>query len=412
MKGDNGLKSSFQVFTRRVRSDWHFQYRALRMAVDWVIAIYFVIPLMIVAGYQYYSWWATQPSWFSWISMSIMATAFYIFTWLGTIRYFVEEGDQLFLRQNQKWFRHLMLLGYRYSLVLQGITTLILMLVFLPLLVQTYSYSVLQVICLWLLTYLLKLNLGLLRQLLALRLYGIVLWLLRIVVFGGLFFLYQVLVTEVSHNSYYSWTAILLLLVLVVFLSRIRLQEKGAFFADIARERDARMRIVSLMLIRVIERKRKPTRKYPLLFGKSQRLFKGKGASNGIADLLTKSFFRNGTQWKQTIQFVAVVSGAMFILPGALKITVWIVAACLLVFWRKSFCKDELTAPFLTLFPIQDTAKHQALQTAIPILVMPALILISLCMGISFFTWWGPVLMIGAAIPLAYGTSSVFTSWY
>ena len=163
---------------------------------------------------------------------------------------------------------------------------------------------------------------------LTLRLNGIVLWLLRIVVFVGLFFLYQVLVTEISYNTYYSWMAILLLLVLVVFLSKIRLQEKGAFFADIARERDARMRIVSLMLIRVIERKRKPTRKYPLLFGKSQRLFKGKGAGNGIADLLAKSFFRNGTQWRQTIQFVVVISGAMFILPGAIKITIWILAAC------------------------------------------------------------------------------------
>ncbi|UJF31805.1 ABC transporter permease [Paenibacillus hexagrammi] len=406
------MKSSFQVFTRRVRSDWHFQYRALRMAVDWVIAIYFVIPLLILAGYQYYSWWAAQPSWFGSISMSMIATVFYVFTWLGTIRYFVEEGDQLFLRQNQNWFRHIMLLGYRYSLVLQGITTIILVLVFLPLLNQTYSFSVVQVICLGLLTYLLKLNVGLLRQLLALRLKGILLWMLRIVVFVGLFFLYQALVEEVSHTTLYSWMVILLFLILVVFLSKIRLQEKGAFFADIARERDSRMRIVSLMLIRVLERKRKPTRKNPLLFSKSQRLFKGKGAVSGIADLLTKSFFRNGTQWKYTIQFVAAISATMFILPVALKITIWILAACLLVFWRKSFCKDELAAPFLTLFSIQDTAKHQALQSAIPILVLPALIVISLCVGISFFTWWGPLLMIGAAIPLAYGASSVFTSWY
>ncbi|BFT69643.1 ABC transporter permease [Paenibacillus sp. P36] len=406
------MNSSFQLFARRVRSDWFFQYKALRMAVDWVIAIYFVIPLIIVAGYQYYSWWATQPSWFSWISLFMVGAVFYVFTWLGTIRYFVEEGDQLFLRQNRRWFQHLMRLGHRYSLVLQGITTLLLMFVFLPLLVQVYGFRVPQLISLWLITYLLKINLGLLRQLVALRMQGFLHWIVRIVAFAGLFFVYQKLVAAISQNALYIWAVHLLLLVLAVFLSKIRLQEKGAFFADIARERDSRMRIVSLMLIRVTERKRKPKRKRPLLFKNSQRLFKGKGAGNGIADLLVKSFFRNGTQWKQTIQFAALISAAMFIMPGPLKITVWIIAACALVFWRKSFCKDELRTPFLTLFPIQDTEKHQALQLSTPILVLPALILISLCMGISFFTWWGPVLMVGAAFPLAYGTSSVFTSWY
>lgn len=406
------LNSSFQVFARRVRSDMHFQYRALRMAVDWVIAIYFVIPLLIVAGYHYYVWYLTPPAWLSGISIHTVAALFYIFTWMGTLRYFVEEGDQLFLRQNEGWFRHLMHFGYRYSVVLQGVTSLLVTLLFLPLLVPVYSYSVPQVVCFWLLTYVVKLNMGLIRQLLALRFQGLMLWLLRILVFAGGFFLFQLLVTEITNQSFYSWTAIGFGLVAFVLLSRTRLREKGTFFADIARERDARMRIVSLMLIRVMERKRKPTRRYPLLFSRSQRLLKGKGAGNGIAELLVKSYFRNGLQWRQSIQFVVVISVAMFVLPGAIKILVWILAAVLLVFWRKSFCKDELTNPFLSLFPIQDTMKHQALQTAIPILVLPAIIVISLITGISMFTWWGPIVMIGAAIPLAYGSSSVFTSWY
>ncbi|OCT12983.1 hypothetical protein A8709_21920 [Paenibacillus pectinilyticus] len=406
------MTSSFQLFARRVRSDWKFQYRALRMAVDWVIAIYFVIPLLIVAGYHYYAWYMTPPTWLSGISVHTVATLFYIFTWLGTLRYFVEEGDQLFLRQNEGWFRHLMHLGYRYSVVLQGFTSLLATLFFLPLLVSVYSYSVPQVVCFWLLTYVVKLNLGLIRQLLALRLRGFLLWVLRIVIFVIGVFLFLMLVTEITDQTLYGWIAIGLGIITFALLTRIRLREKGTFFADIARERDARMRIVSLMLIRVMERKRKPTRRYPLLFGKSQRLLKGKGAGIGIAELLVKSYFRNGLQWRQSIQFVVVASGALFILPGAIKILVWILVAVMLVFWRKSFCKDELTTPFLNLFPIKDPMKHQAIQTAIPILVLPALIVISLVAGISLFTWWGPIVMIAAAIPLAYGSSSVFTSWY
>ncbi|WP_171652157.1 ABC transporter permease [Paenibacillus foliorum] len=406
------MTSSLRLFIRRVLSDWNYQYRALRIAVDWIIALYFVIPLILVVGYQYYSWWQAQPAWFSWIPLSLVTLIFYLFTWAGTIRFFVEEGDQLFLRQNESWFKHLMVLGWRYSLILQGATTLLLFAVFLPLLVRTFGFSTAQVACLFIFTYLLKVNLGMARQLLALNLYGIVLWLARIVMFAGVFFLYQAPVAHLSDRFVYSWIGVLLLLVLFVFLSKLRFRQKGAFFADIARESDSRMRIVSILLIRVVKRRIKPTRKHPLLFGRSQRLFRGTGASSGLSDFLTKSFFRNGTQWRLTIQFVLVMSTGLFFLPGPLKIIIWIVAACLLAYWRKQFCKEELSAPFLKLFDIQDTAKHQALQAAMPILVLPALLLISLCVGISFFTWWGPLLMLGAAIPLAYGTSSVFTSWY
>jgi ABC-2 type transport system permease protein len=367
---------------------------------------------LIVAGYHYYAWYQTPPGWLSGISVHTVATLFYIFTWLGTLRYFVEEGDQLFLRQNETWFRHLMHLGYRYSVVLQGGTSLLATLFVLPLLVPVYSYSIAQVVCFWLLTYVVKLNIGLVRQLLALRFHRFLLWGLRIVIFAGGFFLFQLLVTQITDNMLSGWVVIVVLIATFLLLTRTRLREKGTFFADIARERDARMRIVSLMLIRVMERKRKPTRRYPLLFSRSQRLLKGKGPGTGIAELLVKSYFRNGLQWRQSIQFVVVSSGAIFILPGALKILVWILAAVLLVFWRKSFCKDELTAPFLNLFPIKDTMKHQAIQTAIPVLVLPALIVISLVAGISMFTWYGPIVMIAMAVPLAYGSSSVFSSWY
>ncbi|WP_187274018.1 ABC transporter permease [Paenibacillus sp. N3.4] len=406
------MTSNFQLFTRRIRSDWHYQYRALRTAVDWIIAIYFVIPLLIVAGYQYYSWWQTQPSWFSWLPLPLVTIVLYIFTWLGTIRYFVEEGDQLFLRQNDHWFKQLMVLGYRYSLVLQGATTLFLLAVFLPLLIKTFSFSPLEVLSLYLLTYLLKLNLGLARQLLAIHVYGIFFWLIRIAAFVGLFFLYEASVAHLREQVMYSWLEILLLLVLLVIQTRVRLRQKGAFFADVTRESHSRMRIVSIMLIQVVRRKPKPTRKHPVLFRRSQRLFRGTGANVGLSDFLAKSFFRNGTQWKMTIQFVIVISAAMFIMPGPIKIIVWILMACLLAYWRKLFCKEELTAPFLRLFHLSDKAKLEALQTTIPVLVLPALIFISLCLGISFFTWWGPILMVAAAFPLAYGTSSVFTSWY
>jgi hypothetical protein len=131
-----------------------------------------------------------------------------------------------------------------------------------------------------------------------------------------------------------------------------------------------------------------------------------------LSDFLAKSFFRSGSQWRLTLQFVAVMGAVLFFVPGILKIILLIVAACLLAYWRRRFCKEELAAPFLNLFDINDKAKHQALQAVTPIMVLPALLLLSLFVGFSLAVWWGPILMLAVAVPLAYGTSSVFTSIY
>jgi ABC-2 type transport system permease protein len=413
MGGRIAMTSSFRVFIRRLASDWSYQIQAVRLAVDWIIAIYFVIPVMLIAGYHYYTWWMKPPEWFSWIPLILVVAVFYIFSWLGTIRYFVEEGDQLFLRQNERWFKHLMVQGWRYSLILQAVTTSLLVFLLLPLLVKTYLFSEAQIISMLIVTYLLKVSLGLARQLLVIHLYGPLLTIVRIMLFVGGFFLYEYQLVHFNEMPVYSWTSMACLFVLLVILSIWRLRQKGAFFADIARESDSRMRIVSILLIRVVRRKRKRiVRRRPLLFSKSQRLFKGTVPSAGISDLLVKSFYRNGTQWTLTLQFVAIMGVALFFLPGVLKIILWIVSACILAFWRRKFCKEELAAPFLHLFDIHEKSKLQALQNVMPFMVMPALLVLSLCVGFSLAVWWGPVVMLAVAVPLAFGTSSVFSSWY
>jgi ABC-2 type transport system permease protein len=406
------MLSSYRLFLRRMLSDWSYQYRTIRTAVDWTVAIYLVIPGLLVAGYHYASWWREAPGWFGWIPYSIVLVVFYLFAWSGTIRFFVEEGDQLFLRQNQTWFSRLMRYGWRYSLLLQGVTSLLLLAIFLPLLINGYSISVMQVISLLVLTYLFKINLGLVRQLLAIHLMRLSLWLARFGIMICSFFIFRFPAANISSHPVFSWISCALLLILLACLSQVRLKQKGTFFADIAREGESRMKLASLMLIGIVKKKRSEVRKRPLLFSKSQRLFRGETARSGLSDLLAKSFFRNSAQWMLTIQFVAVASAAEFILPVPLKIAAWLLLAFLLTLWRKAYCKEVLTASFLKLFNLEDTAKHQALQAVTPILVLPALILISLCAGLSLWIWWGPLLLLAAAVPVAYGISSLVTSWY
>ncbi|MNI14572.1 Bacterial ABC transporter protein EcsB [compost metagenome] len=200
---------------------------------------------------------------------------------------------------------------------------------------------------------------------------------------------------------------------LIPVLSRIRFKIKGAFFADVARENDSRMRITAWMLIRVV-RKQKPKRlkQRPFFYGNSTRIFRGKGADVGLSELLVKSYIRSGTQWRLGIQFVVLLCAVLLLLPSGIQLIAWLVAALLLTLWRKAYCKDALTAPFLKMFPVKDEDKHQALRKATPLLVLPAFLLISLCFGFTLMVWWGPLLMLAAAIPVVYFFSTIVTSWY
>jgi ABC-2 type transport system permease protein len=401
-----------QLFTRRVYSDWRFQYRTIRTAVDWTVALYIVIPALLIAGYHYLSWWEAPPEWFAWIPYSVVLFICYLFAWSGTIRFFVEEGDQLFLRAKTSWFEPFMQLGWRYSFVIQGVTTLLLMVVLLPLLKHAYSFNGWDMLCLFALTYVFKMILGVGRQLISLHLHGFSLWASRIGVVLVSYIVYRLPVMQIPAYALLSWGSCLLLLAGLVVLGRLRLRQKSAFLADVAREREARMRIAALMLMGIIEKKRAPLRKRPFLFSGSRRVIRGRGSSKAMAELLVKAFIRNSSQWRLSLQFVAVVSVAMFLVPLPIGIVLWLTAAIMLAVWRKAFCKEVMTASFLTLFHYKKSDQHDAVRFATPLLMLPAFMVISLCLGIAMVVWWGPLLMLAAAVAAAYLFSSIVTSWY
>lgn len=41
-----------KLFKKRIVSDWKFQYKVWRMAIDWTVALYIVIPAIILGIYQ------------------------------------------------------------------------------------------------------------------------------------------------------------------------------------------------------------------------------------------------------------------------------------------------------------------------------------------------------------------------
>ncbi|MDT2240191.1 hypothetical protein P7H22_07315 [Paenibacillus larvae] len=53
-----------QLVRRRIISNLLYQYKALRSAVDWTVALYLVIPAIAMAMYEYIRMWLFPPEWF------------------------------------------------------------------------------------------------------------------------------------------------------------------------------------------------------------------------------------------------------------------------------------------------------------------------------------------------------------
>ncbi|MFE4572467.1 ABC transporter permease [Paenibacillus chitinolyticus] len=400
-----------KLFKRRLFDDWTYQYRILRTAVDWTVAVYLIVPALIFAFIYYSAWLRTPPEWFGYIPASLVAVFLYLFAWSGTVRFFIEEADQLFLVRSEGWMPAIKRRGLLYSLALQALTTALLAGALLPLLRAEGSGGALKLAALFLAVYAAKVNLGLLRQLAALAWAGWKRVAVSIALFAAGFLIYWACVQLILADTAAGYLAGPLLLAAAVPLGRRRLRAAGAFHADVQREREARLKLASLMLRGIVEGKKPRQRRVPLLLGRSQRVVRGTGASAVLADSLVKSVLRRPGQWKLYAQLTAVLAFAAWRLPGPMHVVLWAVAAFVLAYWMKSVARETLGASFFRMFAWSEINKQEALRKASFALAVPALALIGLVAGGSISLPLGIAALV-LSVPAAYAAAFLVTIWY
>ncbi|MCY9593451.1 ABC transporter permease [Paenibacillus chitinolyticus] len=400
-----------KLFKRRLLDDWTYQYRILRTAVDWTVAVYLIVPALIFASIYYSAWLRTPPEWFGYIPASLVAVFLYLFAWSGTVRFFIEEADQLFLVRSEGWMPAIKRRGLLYSLALQALTTALLAGALLPLLRAEGSGGALKLAALFLAVYAAKVNLGLLRQLAALAWAGWKRVAVSIALFAAGFLIYWACVQLILADTAAGYLAGPLLLAAAVPLGRRRLRAAGAFHADVQREREARLKLASLMLRGIVEGKKPRQRRVPLLLGRSQRVVRGTGASAVLADSLVKSVLRRPGQWKLYAQLTAVLAFAAWRLPGPMHVVLWAVAAFVLAYWMKSVARETLGASFFRMFAWSEINKQEALRKASFALAVPGLALIGLIAGGSISLPLGIAALV-LSVPAAYAAAFLVTIWY
>jgi predicted ABC-type exoprotein transport system permease subunit len=120
------------LFRHRMAENARFQTRLVRMAVDWTVALYIVLPALGFAAATYISWWREPPAAFSLVPASALSGLFFALSLVsGGYRFFVLEADQLFVRG---WTEQLLRCGLLYSAALQTLGAAALAGLLLPLL--------------------------------------------------------------------------------------------------------------------------------------------------------------------------------------------------------------------------------------------------------------------------------------
>ncbi len=402
-----------QLFFRRLLSNWKFQYGVMRMVVDWVTALYFFIPALMIASYQYYTWWHTTPQWMEGVHFNVILIVLSLFASTGAVRLFILDADQLFLVQRSHYFQSLLKLGLQYTFIFEFVISAVVILILAPFLLLRYDLSILQMLALYLFIACYRINFALLSQRLSSRFSG---WSYSFIWLG---------LKTLSVTLYVLFLAKCLNITLLLFmicailvasanqLFRYRLSVKGSFFHDVEYEFKQRMKFAALLFRGLSVKKQRVRRSHPFLFPNSNLLFRERSPSNALIEMCVKSFFRDWAQFKVYIQFVLI--GSLILMlpfpPLWSKWIIWIALAILLCQRLKTYWGEMIGSDFVRMFKWKETDRMIAAGKAIFYIALPGFILVSIAFGLSSFSLSGAVMIIPLGGLIAYGTSHMLAPW-
>ena len=407
-----------KLFLRRLINEWEFQLGVWKTAVDWTVALYFVIPTLYFLIKMYIDWWKVQPSWLAYLPFNSFALILLLFTLRGDIRVFVEEADQLFLYQKGGWIKRLRILSIAYSIILYLFATCLLFIYLAPLLLIYYKLSMLQLMMWSLLCVLLKTLSGLTKQMVS-RFFdgwrqGVVRWLVYFLI--GSYYRSSLLLL-VNHLNLFASTIFLVLIFLTFLIYRYLNLNKGSLLKDVAREQTLKLRYVSLLLragaysgLPVVYAKKSRTLtliKRPWLFRHSNPLFKERNAVNLLTEVCFKSVLRNQTRLENYVMVIVPSIAIILSFPLEWKWISWLGFAFMLTKFVEIFWQETKNSEFVQLFPWKPEDYSKAASKALFRLMLLGYLPVSFAFGMQLYSWLGALALMLVGVVIGYYTAKV-----
>lgn len=313
--------NSKQLFSRRLRQNWKYQYDIFKTITDWTILLYCIIPSSLVFIIIYSSWWHKAPQWIEHVPFSYLFALFFLFIWGGHFRSYYRDADRIFLIKNKRLQLGLKQKGILYTYIFQLLPTTFLAFIVAPLWLNYYQIGLDKLIF--------TLGLFLSSKWLVMSIKGRLSmhserWLkvIRMIpVFLGLSIIWSFYYLLFQNNQILTMVGLIIFNVVAsVLLVKDRFTSVKTFEQDLAIDESEKHKYIDLIfsLSLVIDQPSKAvsSRKSPILYSKSNRLFKKRTARNGFLELFIKVISRNSEYFLRYFQIIAVNSIAIILIPS------------------------------------------------------------------------------------------------
>lgn len=396
------------LFWQRVRESVVYNYQLIKSSLDWTVWAYILIPLLLVAGYHYgqaLNQTAQWPHFFNPISLGVILA---FFCAAGRLRTYLHPADQLLLWQRRALVDTLIRKGrYLYFVKSFGATLLFFVLLF-PVLKNYLGYTWLELVTLVIFVWLSKLAAAYLKQWIDFSWTRPVGLALKGILLVACLVIFPLLLAH--FKTAYSPAMIFLPFSGLVLGHWLLKRKPLPFEKACALEMDERLKYVRLLLAQTswlgspeyVTRKKYLNWSKPLIFRRSQALFKELNGRKGLMELTLKTFLRNITWLSLYFQLGSVATLGLILLPFWLKLILWLLVMAALSSLLKSYCVSVLTHPYLNLFSWPKDQKYKTGQASLFYLMLPLGLYLGVLCGYLMFSAWGVLVFIPLAVAFMY----------
>jgi len=402
--------TSQKLFRRRLLSHWREQISMIRVAADWTVLLYLIIPGGLLGGRFYFGFWnGDLPGWFAAMPFLLLPALLAILISTGGLLTLLQEGDLMFLRQRQSWINTIVLRGIIYSLAVTTIKIAFVYMLLLPFIMRGYGLTGTEALSLLILTLACSWCVKLLGHIVRVQRQGWRRWLWQIPAIALPCGIYIRIAPFWSTHPALLWLAACVYAAGAIMAILYRLRLRGTFMNDVREDYKQRMKIASVMLRGVLDKPR-PTRHKPWIFRKSQPLLSSKQPESRLAAAAFKALVRNPGHLKLYLQFTGISLVAIFIVPAMLKWLVFIILSALMAYWMSSFWGVFAGDDYIGILPFSKEQKAEAGAFALPVMIAPFAIAGSAVVCISNYGWWGVLLFIPLGIAAGFIISRLFSA--
>lgn len=345
------------LFFQRFKAEWQYQWGIMKTVLDWTIVLYLVMPTIVIGAFMYAeAWHSIELYWSSLIPFPLMLAVVLLLSAGGQFRTYLLEADMLYLLQRKSILHELKRCALFSSVWFIAAGTALLFLFILPILVQSYHLTGMEVLLLYI---------GILAsRLLFITMHKIISRTLYQWLFNPVFFVALLILLLTLHPVVYGIGGGVMILLLVFFqLSQITRTNRW-FQREIEIEKTERIKYIKIILnfSQEVEKEKISSAKRPwLLFPGSKRIFKTRNKVNGLLEVVLKSFLRNKTNLMSYYKMTAITMGAILVLPLWLKWIVWLAFVLFIRSWVGGIFRKMKASPFFAVIPYAKDLHYEAL---------------------------------------------------